>query len=185
MSADARVFLDACVLANFAVTDLLLRLAESPRQFSPAWSEAVLAEVYGVHTGRLGWPTGVAASFSRELRAHFPEALTSGYEHLVPAATNDPKDHHVLAAAAHAGAPVILTFNLRDFPPVALEPWGIVALHPQDYLLALYSADAAQVLDRIAAIAARRGETQRAVLERLGVALPSFARQVLGDHTAG
>jgi hypothetical protein len=32
MKADYRVLLDACVLANFGVCDLLLRLSERPRQ---------------------------------------------------------------------------------------------------------------------------------------------------------
>lgn len=32
MKADYRVLLDACVLANFGVCDLLLRLSERPRE---------------------------------------------------------------------------------------------------------------------------------------------------------
>lgn len=54
MKADFRVFLDACVLANIGVCDLLLRLAERPRQHLPFWSEDVLAEVYRTHTEKLG-----------------------------------------------------------------------------------------------------------------------------------
>ena len=56
MRADFKVFLDACVLANFGVCDLLLRLAEKPRQYLPVWSKAVLDEVYRTHTEKLGWP---------------------------------------------------------------------------------------------------------------------------------
>jgi len=35
MKADYRVFLDACVLANFGVCDLLLRLSDLPRLIVP------------------------------------------------------------------------------------------------------------------------------------------------------
>lgn len=185
MKADFKVFLDACVLANYGVCDLLLRLAEKPRQYLPVWSEAVLEEVHRTHTEKLGWPEELAVSFGRELRTHFPEALASGYEHLLPAVTNDPKDRHVLAAAIHAGAPVLLTFNLKDFPAEALAPWGISALHPQAYLLTLYEMDDIQVVSRLAAIAARRGEAQEDVLMRLGRALPVFASRLLDDLNLG
>ena len=40
---------------------------------------------------------------------------------------NDEKDRHVLAAAVKARASVIVTFNLKHFPPSALQPLGIDA----------------------------------------------------------
>lgn len=181
MKANVRVFLDACVLANFAVCDLLLRLAERPRQYLPVWSEEVLEEVYRTHTERLDWPERLATSFRSELRRNFPEAFSSGYEHLLPAVTNDPKDQHVLAAAIHGGADVIVTFNLKDFPEEALAPWGIEAQHPQEYLLTLYEIDDRQVVARVSAIAAGRGEDMEDVLVRLGQAVPMFARRLLDD----
>lgn len=181
MKADFRVFLDACVLANYAVCDLLLRLAERPRQYLPAWSEEVLNEVHRTHIERLDWPEHLADSFGAALRENFPEALSTDYEHLLPAVTNDPKDRHVLAAAIHARAEVILTFNLKDFPEEALNPWGIVAKHPQDYLETLYEIDDRQVVARVSAIAAKRGEDMEDVLVRLGQALPTFASRLLDD----
>jgi predicted nucleic acid-binding protein len=51
-----------------------------------------------------------------EIRQHFPEAWIEDYEDLIPAMTNHPKDRHVLAAAAHAGVKVIVTYNIKDFP---------------------------------------------------------------------
>lgn len=180
MPADARVFLDACVLANIAVCDLLLRLAEHPRQYLPLWSDEVLAETRRTQA-RLNWPPRLIASFEAALRSHFPEALVSGYEHLLPAVTNDPKDRHVLAAAIHAGADTIVTFNLRDFPDQALAPWNVEAVHPQDYLLRLYRMDSRQVVLRIAEIASRRDEDVKDVLVRLSVALPVFAGRLRDD----
>lgn len=185
MRADFKVVLDACVLANYGVCDLLLRLAEKPRQFLPVWSEEVLAEVYRTHTEKLGWPREIAGSFQQILRAHFPEAMASGYEPLIPALANDPKDRHVLAAAICSGAEVIVTFNLKDFPDEALAPWRVGAVHPQDYLLTLYEIDALQVVSRIAAIAARRGMDQQDVLLALGQVLPSFSSRLLDDLRLG
>lgn len=67
----------------------------------------------------------------------------------------------MLAAASQARAEVILTFNLKDFPADdALEPWGVKAQHPQDYLLTLYEMDAPQVVRRIGTIAAERARDE-------------------------
>lgn len=49
----------------------------------------------------------------------------------------DPGDRHVLAAAIRSGAEVIVTYNLRDFPPEALIPFDIEAMHPDDFLTRL------------------------------------------------
>jgi predicted nucleic acid-binding protein len=185
MKADFRVCLDACVLANFGVADLLLKLAERPRQYLPVWSEQILAELHRTQVDRLGWPEPLADSFGRELRTHFPEAAVSGYDHLIEAVSNHPKDRHVLAAAIHARAEVILTFNLKDFPPESVESWGIQARHPQDYLLTLYEMDTIQVVSRLGAIAAERDRDQEDVLLQLGKSIPLFASRLLDDLDLG
>jgi hypothetical protein len=180
IKADVKVFLDACVLADIAICDLMLRLAERPRQYRPLWSGEVLAETRRTQL-KLGWPERLAESFESRVREVFPEALVEGYEHLLGVVDNHPKDKHVVAAAAHAGAELILTFNLKDFPDDALAPWGLRAVHPQDYLLTLYSMDRLQVVTRVAGIAAKRGEDEEDVLIRFGRALPKFATMLLDD----
>ncbi len=184
MQAGFKVFIDACVLVNISVCDLLLRLAEHPRQYLPLWSDEVLTETRRAQA-KLRWPSHLIESFEAALRSTFPEALVSGYEHLISEVTNDPKDQHVLAAAIHARAEIILTFNLRDFPGEALAPWGIEAMHPQDYLLTLYEMDSRQVAIRIAEIAAKRGEDVEDTLMRLGESLPVFASRLLDDLDQG
>jgi hypothetical protein len=53
---------------------------------------------------------------------------------LIPGLTlPDPEDRHVLAAALRAGANIIVTCNLRDFPDHMLLPLGIEAQHPDDF----------------------------------------------------
>ena len=44
-------------------------------------------------------------------------------------------DRHVVAAAVRGGAQGIITANAKDFPAAALEPLGLEAVHPDDFLL--------------------------------------------------
>lgn len=181
MKADYRVLLDACVLANFGVCDLLLRLSERPRLIVPCWSDEILAEVRCTHITRLSWPEELANSYQSEIRRAFPEASVTGYESIIPTLANDPKDRHVLAAAIKGDCPLILTFNLKDFPDAALAPWAIKASHPQDYLLVLYEMDDRQVMACLGEIAGRRGLEIEDVLIRLGKTLPEFSQRLLDD----
>ena len=141
MKADFRVCLDACVLANIGVADLLLRLAERPRQYLPVWSEEILAEVRRTHVEKLRWPVALADRFGGELRTHFPEAVASDFDHLIGAMENDPKDRHVLAAAVQADAEIILTFNLKDFPTRVLGQHGLIRRDPDGMLAELLNEE--------------------------------------------
>jgi hypothetical protein len=64
------------------------------------------------------------------------DALVTGYEDLIPSLElPDPNDRHVLAAAIRGEADVIVTMNLKDFPPEVIEPLGIEAQHPDSFIL--------------------------------------------------
>ena len=70
------------------------------------------------------------------MNASVPDCLVVRYEELIEGLVlPDPGDRHVLAAAIAGHADAIVTFNLRDFPTHALEPYGIEALHPDDFVL--------------------------------------------------
>ncbi len=183
MRAGHRVTLDACVLASPTLCDLLLRLAEKPRLYLPCWSAEILDEVHRTQTGKLPFPFPKerADSFRVAVETAFPEAMVYGYGHLVPAMTNDPKDRHVLAAAYHAGSPLILTFNLKDFRREALEPLGIEAQHPQDYLVSLYEFEPATVVQKLSAMAARRNLELAGLLLQMGKSVPVFASRLMED----
>jgi hypothetical protein len=181
MRADYRVFIDACVIANFGVCDLLLRLAERPRLIVPHWSAAVLDEVKRTQSEKLGWPADLVTSFQQEIRRAFPEAEVEGYEGLIATMSNEPKDRHVLAAAIRGGCPLILTFNLKHFPPESLAPWSVQARNPQDYLLVLYEMEPKQVIACLGEIAGRRKLEIQDILIRLGRVLPCFSSRLLDD----
>jgi hypothetical protein len=66
------------------------------------------------------------------------DCLVTGYEELIASLSlPDPDDCHVLAAAIHAGADVIVTCNLTDFPAETLARFHIEAQHPDDFLVYL------------------------------------------------
>lgn len=183
MLADFKIVIDACVLANYGVCDLLLRLAESPRLFLPRWSSEILGEVNNVHLHKLKrpWPDELARSWQRAVHEAFPEALVDDYAHLIEHLDNDPKDRHVLATAIRSGASVIITFNLKDFRKEALEPWQIEACHPQDYLITLYSMAPQVVLHKLTQIAEKRNKELVELLLHLGKSLPNFVSHLIDD----
>jgi len=115
VTADFPVVLDACVLANHSVTDLLLRLAETPRLYLPYWTDQILEETTRTLIDKLEWPENLARYREQQLREHFPEAIVWFPKSLLAVLTNDEKDRHVLAAAIKAKVEVIVTFNLRHF----------------------------------------------------------------------
>jgi len=73
--------------------------------------------------------------------AAVPGGLVTGYEDLIDSLTlPDPDDRHVLAAAVRAGAGVIVTTNLKDFPAAILAGHGVAAQHPDAFALGLLRA---------------------------------------------
>jgi hypothetical protein len=68
-----------------------------------------------------------------------PEATIAGYERLIQTVTlPDPDDRHVVAAAIEAGASMIVTWNLRDFPVAELRKHGLARQSPDAFLVGLH-----------------------------------------------
>lgn len=128
------VILDACVLYSAPLRDCLLRLALTDL-FKARWSDHIHDEWMEAlrRSGR------IAPERLERVRtlmdAHVRDAKVTGYESLIDGLElPDPDDRHVLAAAIRCNADAIVTFNLKDFPPDALAPFGIEALHPDDFI---------------------------------------------------
>jgi predicted nucleic acid-binding protein len=178
MNTNFRVVLDACVLANFALCDFFLTLAETPRLYQPVWNREILDEVERTLVGKLGWPESLSKSWRKAVESAFPEAMIMGEESLLKVCSNNDKDRHVLATAIRGRAELIVTSNLRHFPPEALDPWDVSACHPADFLITLYCLNAGGVVARLEEIARKRKRTPEQHLALLGKSVPSFAAHV-------
>ncbi|SPF52473.1 conserved hypothetical protein [Candidatus Sulfopaludibacter sp. SbA4] len=178
MNAEPLVVLDACVLANFSLCDTLLRLAEPPQLYEPRWSEEIMAETLRTLESKLGWPAALTSHLRSELLSHFGDAWVTGYEPLVSQMANEQKDRHVLAAAVSGGASMIVTFNLRHFRKEHLEPWGVVALHPESFLIGLLGQDPAIVMAKLRQQAADRSRSLADLLQILHQTVPGFIERV-------
>lgn len=125
------VLYDACVLYPAPLRDLLVRLAMTGL-FRAKWTDEILDEVFRnvlknrpeLEVARLDRTRDLMNRAVRDVRVE-------NYETLIDALTlPDPDDRHVLAAAIRSDAQVIVTWNLKDFPPSALSPYGIEAQDP-------------------------------------------------------
>ena len=181
MRADFPVVLDACVLAEAAVSDLFLRLSEAPRLLLPKWSEPIWEETKRTWIGKLGWNTDLADSRIQAAVDYFPEAMICDFEHIIPKCENHPKDRHVLAAAIHSKTEMIVTFNIRDFKQQALEPWGIKAAHPAQYLKILFDHDQAAVTNALHGMASKASRTVPEILARLAWSVRPFSEYVSAE----
>ena len=105
------------------------------------------------------------------------EVNAEGWQALAPSLTlPDPKDVHVLAAAIAGHADCIVTTNLKDFPASILDVYGLIALHPDDFIVAQLDLDLYSALGAFKAMRARKrnptysAEEFAAAMERNGLA---------------
>jgi predicted nucleic acid-binding protein len=142
------VVYDACVLHDSLLRDLLIRLARKRTlNLRACWSEAILDEMVRSILSRRPDLEPARLARTRQLMCEaIPDCLIRGFEPLVEGLDlPDPGDRHVLAAGIRAGAQVIVTYNDRHFPEVALRPFGIEAQHPDEFLVSLFDLDASTV----------------------------------------
>jgi predicted nucleic acid-binding protein len=131
-------FYDANVLYPSDLRNLLMHLALTGL-FRATWSADVHEEWIGALLKNRPDLSRAKLERTRALMdQHAEDALVTGYEDLIPGLQlPDPNDRHVLAAAIRGRADVIVTANLGDFPPKVLEPFGIEAQHPDEFVLHL------------------------------------------------
>lgn len=174
------VFFDTNVLYGASLNDFILRLA-ARGAFRPLWSEGVIDELRRNLERRL--PAEFVERRIDAMEKHFPDAAVRGYESLIPAMTNHPKDRHVLAAAVQGAAAVLVTFNLSDFPHSSVADFDLETRHPDAFLLDQLDLYPGLVLDELrtwSEDSRRPPLTPRDLvlaLERAGV--PAFAELLL------
>jgi hypothetical protein len=144
------VVADACVLYPALLRDLLMHLSLKgliQLRWSDAihdeWTRSLIANRPDLDPARIDRTRTL-------MERALPAARVYGHEGLVDTlALPDPDDRHVLAAAIHCGSEVIVTFNLSDFPDVALSPYRVEALHPDDLLSELVASDAVKFVGAV------------------------------------
>jgi len=141
-----RVFFDANLIRGQLTTAVLLELAER-RLFSPRWSQRVLGEMRDHRPDNV--PAEKIDRRISEMNKAFPAAMVSGFEHHMERMQAHKGDRHVLAAAVHAKAHVLVTENDKHFsPPVtgddAIEVERVSAFlnrylndHPREVIAAM------------------------------------------------
>ncbi len=134
----AIAFLDASVLYPAPLRDLLLELAVSDL-FRAKWSQTVHDEwIRALLRDRPDLTANRLERTRRLMDAHVRDAVVSGFEYLVPSIQlPDPDDRHVVAAAIQAGADLVVTANVRDFPVATLARHHLTAEHPDVFLTSL------------------------------------------------
>lgn len=141
-------FFDANVLYPSGLRNFLMHLALTGL-FRAHWSAEVHEEwIRNLLKNRPDLTAEKLARTRRLMDEALPEALVTGYEHLLDSIVlPDPDDRHVVAAASRSGVSVIVTQNLADFPDSVLDHFKLEAQHPDDFVVALLEISAELVLE--------------------------------------
>tara|TARA_R110001592_G_scaffold44230_1_gene142551 strand:- start:1789 stop:2361 length:573 start_codon:yes stop_codon:yes gene_type:complete len=158
MSSNYTVVFDANVLYPAPLRSFLMYLAVSG-EFRARWTEMIHDEWI---RNLLKKRTDLTAEQLHQTRTlmneNVPGSVVTGFEGLIESITlQDENDRHVVAAAIQTRAEAIITFNLKDFPSSELSKYGIIALHPDEFIANLINLNSGTVIE-----AARR---QRASLK--------------------
>jgi predicted nucleic acid-binding protein len=169
------VVLDACVLYSAMLRDLWMRLILE-EAIDARWTAMIHTEwTRNILTERLGSTPEQWKRVVDLMNRHARNALVIDFEHLISSLVlPDPDDRHVLAAAIQCQASKIVTLNLKDFPTKALKPYGIQAVHPDNFLLEVLDNNLNEAL-----VALRK---QRAQLIRPAMTASEFLDQLEKHH---
>ena len=129
-----KVLIDANVLFPTVMREVVLGVA-GQGLFQPLWSPRILEE-WARAAARIG-PMAEAQARGEiaQLGAAWPRALVRHPPELEARLwLPDPGGVHVLAAAIHGSADIIMTVNAKDFPRNILAEEGLSRVDPDSYL---------------------------------------------------
>ena len=151
MASNFTVVYDACVLYPAPLRDLLMHLALSD-MYRARWTDMIHDEWTRNLLAQRSDLKPEAVQRKRTLMDRsVRDAKVFGFEHLIDTVElPDANDRHVVAAAIHAGAELIVTLNLRDFPRDQLAKYKIAAQHPDDFIVDLWDLDKMKVMQAVA-----------------------------------
>lgn len=119
--------------------------------YQAKWTEEIHREwIYNLLKNRPDLTENQLLKIKEKMNMHVRDSLVEGYEKLInKLILPDPNDRHVLAAAIHAKAQLIITFNLRDFPAKTIAQYNLQAQNPDDFLVYLLGLDAEKVISTV------------------------------------
>src|SRR5580692_2577760 len=126
---------DANILYPAPLRDLFIRLAQAGL-VRARWTETIHDEwIRNVLKDNPHLSPERVARTRTLMNEAVRDCLVTDYDDLIESLSlPDPDDRHVLAAAIRAGADVIVTYNLSDFPAEILHKYGIEAQHPDEFI---------------------------------------------------
>lgn len=141
--------LDANVLYPFYTKDILLCFAEAGL-YRARWSQQILDEWTGSLIAEHPELEESVLSQRDAMMEAFDEAMVEGFDNLISAfELPDENDRHVIAAAVQCGAQLIVTDNLKDFPIVAIEPYGLEAYSADEFLTSTFDLYPSKAVETI------------------------------------
>ena len=163
------VVYDACVLYPAPVRDMLMEIAISDL-VRAKWTDRIHQEWMSSLVKDRPEIEKRIQQTRRLMDAAIPDALVRHYESLIDGITlPDPRDRHVLAAAIKCGAQIIVTANLKDFPQEYLSPYGVEALHPDEFIEHQFGLNQGVVIACAKRIRARLLNPEKSADQYLGI----------------
>jgi predicted nucleic acid-binding protein len=162
------------------VRDTLLRAAHAGL-CRTCYSAEILEEVRRNLVEKQRLSTEAAQRTIDRLRTFPHKEIIDTSRELIPLLAADPEDSHVLAVAIRAKADVIVTINVRHFPPAVLSAFQIQAQSPNEFLANLFGESpglVTQIITEQAAALTNPPLTRDQVLTNLARVAPSFVRTV-------
>lgn len=173
------VLLDANVLFQAALTRFLLGAAQSG-VYRAVWTEAIAEEARRnlQASGRSG---GQAAFEQNSKLLRDPIVPAAPGASLRRLSRTNAKDRHVLAAAGHCGARLIVTDNVRDFDRDEVREFGLVAATAREFAAHLARTNPAALVRHIERVPPDRYERYVALLQKLAPEAMAELRPLLDE----
>lgn len=174
--ANFTAIFDACVLYPAPLRDLLLSVALTD-QFRAKWTRDIQDEwVRNLLKNREDLDASKLQHTVDEMCRAVPDCMVEGYQAIIPGLElPDADDRHVLAAAIRCQADVIVTFNIKDFPDKAVDPYDIDVQTPDIFLSHLFDLSPAAFCGAVKGLRGRLKNPEKTVDE----ILEAFYRQGL------
>lgn len=161
---------DACILYPFHLRNVVVQAAVDGL-VDAHWTEAIHDEwIRNLLANTPGLPPEHLQATKQLMNVAVPEATITGYDrHIHTVSLPDPDDRHVAAAAIEAGASMIVTWNLRDFPVAELRKHGLARQSPDAFLVGLYEQAPDMLLASLANARSNLSRTRVSAADFVGI----------------